>query len=91
MGRSVWQEGRRAWVRLNGWHQSDPTATAGHRTGKGDAMAALQDLRLVRGLIDQAEVNAVVTARAAGATWAEIAGTLGVEVEEVQARWPEEA
>lgn len=90
MGRSSWQDGRRAWARLNGWHQSDPDATPGHKTGKDDALRALQDLRLVRGLASQAEMNAVTTARAAGATWAEIAGMLGVAVEAVQHRWPEE-
>lgn len=90
MGRSSWQDGRRAWERLNGWHQSNPDATPGHTTSKGGAVRALQDLRLVRGLASQAEMNAVTTARAAGSTWAEIAGTLGVNVEAVQHRWPEE-
>ena len=90
MGRSAWQDGRRAWERLNGWHQTDPTATPGHKTGKEDALRALQDVRLIRGLLDQAEMNAVATARAATATWAEVAGMLGVSVEAVQQRWPEE-
>lgn len=90
MGRSSWQDGRRAWERLNGWDQSDPDATPGHKTGKDDARRALQDLRLVRGLASRAEMNAVITARAAGATWAKIAGMLGVAVGAVQDRWPEE-
>ena len=71
----------------HGWHQSDPAATPGHTTDKDDALRALQDLRLVRGPASQAEVNA---ARTTGATWAEIAGMLGVSVEAVQHRWPEE-
>jgi len=90
MGRSAWQDGRRAWERLNGWHQSDADATPGHRTGKDDALRALQDVRLVHGLIQQAEMNAVLTARAAGATWAEVSGMLGEPIETVQRRWPAE-
>lgn len=90
MGRSAWQDGRRAWERLNGWHQTDPEATPGHRTGKDDAMQALQDIRLVRGLLDQAEMNAVATARAGGASWAEVGGMLGVTREAAEQRWREE-
>lgn len=90
MGRSAWQDGRRAWERLNGWHQSDPSATPGHHTGKDDALKALEDVRLVQGLIQQAEMNAVLTARAAGATWTEVSGMLGESVETLRRRWPEE-
>jgi len=88
MGRSVWQDGRRAWIRLNGWHQA-ATDTPGHAITRDAAETALQDIRLVRGLLDQAEMNAVKTARSGGASWAEIGTMLGTTRQAAWERWRE--
>jgi hypothetical protein len=76
-GRAPWQDGRRAWERLNGWHQ-EPTASPGHVTDGEAALKALGDVQLVRSLLARAEINAVTTARAAGKSWAEVAASLGI-------------
>lgn len=81
VGRSVWQDGRRAWQRLNGWHQEGGTPM------QGAAMKALGDIRLVRGLLDQAEMGAVRAARREGRSWAEIATMLGVARQSAWERW----
>lgn len=47
----------------------------------------LRDLRLLRGIVDQAETDAVIAAREAGATWPEVAGMFGVSLESVYERW----
>src|SRR5262249_12131001 len=85
-GRSIWQDGRRSWERLNGWHQAS-RASPGHKTTREAAERALQDIRLIRGLLQQAEMNAVKTARVAGASWAEIATMLGVSRQSAWERW----
>jgi hypothetical protein len=85
-GRSTWQDGRRAWQKLNGWHQA-PDDTPGHRTTPEAAEEALQHIRLIRSLLDQAEMNAVRTARHGGASWAEIATMLGVTRQSAWERW----
>ncbi len=58
--------------------------------GRDEALLALRDLRLLRGLVDQAETDAVITARDAGATWPEVAGMYGVSLEAVYERWRDE-
>jgi hypothetical protein len=60
--RSVWQDGRRAWARLNGWHQPDRRPKPARTPD--NAIAALADIRLVRDL-DQPipEVPAVLRGR----------------------------
>ena len=60
-GRGPWQAGRRAWERLNGWHQDAPLAKPGHPDGGPEALAALADIGLLRHLLDQAELVAVRT------------------------------
>jgi hypothetical protein len=85
-GRSIWQDGRRAWERLNGWHQAS-SASPGHKTTPEAAERALQDIRLIRGLLQQAEMNAVKTARVGGASWTEIATMLGVSRQSAWERW----
>jgi hypothetical protein len=82
--RSPWQDGRRAWERLKGWHQEK----AGTEPEVGDgALDALADVGLVRRLLDQAELVAVRTARQRGKSWAEIATRLGVTRQSAWERW----
>jgi hypothetical protein len=92
MARTVpWQDGRRAWARLNGWHQG--LRSAGHVPGHGgdsdSALRALQDVRLVRGLLGQAEVNAVRVALAGGRSLSEVAAALGITREQAERQWPD--
>jgi PASTA domain len=82
-----WQDGRRAWERLNGWHQDSPSATPGHPDNGVGAVEALADIGLVRHLLDQAELVAVRTARRHGKSWAEIATKLGVTRQSAWERW----
>jgi DNA-binding Lrp family transcriptional regulator len=51
------------------------------------AERALQDIRLVRALLQQAELNAVRTARSGGASWAEVATMLGISRQSAWERW----
>lgn len=85
--RSPWQDGRRAWQRLTGWHQDGPAATPGHPDDGDGALTALGDVGLVRRLLDQAELVAVRTARRHGKSWAEIATKLGVTRQSAWERW----
>jgi hypothetical protein len=71
---------------LNGWHQAAEDSP-GHKTTPEAADQALQHVRLIRGLLDQAEMNAVKTAREGGASWAEIATMLGVTRQAAWERW----
>lgn len=86
-GRSAWQDGRRAWERLNGWHK--PTPPSGVERGMPDAEKALTDIRLVRALLDMAELNAVRVARRSGASWTDVATMLGVSRQSAWERWRE--
>jgi hypothetical protein len=88
-GRSPWQDGRRAWERLNGWHQDSPSARPGHPDDGEGALTALADVCRVRHLLDQAELVAVKTARRHGKSWAEIATKLGVTRQSAWERWRE--
>jgi len=76
-------------MRLNGWHQGP--RDAGHVPGHGDqaegAIRALQDVRLVRGLLNQAEINAVRTALAGGRSLSEVPAVLGITREQAAKRW----
>lgn len=85
--RSPWQDGRRAWERLNGWHQDGPAATPGHPDDGDAALTALADVGLIRRLLDQAELIGVRTARRHGKSWAEIATKLGVTRQSAWERW----
>ena len=69
--RAPWQAGRRAWARLNGWHQ-DAGASPGHPDDPEAALLALSDIALVKRLTAQAELGAVKTARSGGKSWPEI-------------------
>jgi hypothetical protein len=86
-GRGPWHDGRRAWERLNGWHQDSPSATPGHPDNGAAAVEALADIGLVRHLLDQAELVAVRTARQHGKSWAEIAVKLGITRQSAWERW----
>ncbi len=86
-GRSPWQDGRRAWQRLDGWHQDAPSARPGHPEDGDEALTALADVCRVRHLLDQAELVAVKTARRHGKSWAEIATKLGVTRQSAWERW----
>jgi PASTA domain len=88
-GRGPWQDGRRAWERLKGWHQDAPPSVPGHPDDGQDALGALADVGLVRRLLDQAELVAVRTARRHGKSWAEIATRLGVSRQSAWERWRE--
>lgn len=85
--RNGWSDGRRAWERLDGWHQDGPAATPGHPDDGEAALSALDDLGLLRHLLDQAELVAVRTARRHGKSWAEIATKLGVTRQSAWERW----
>ena len=85
--RGPWQLGRRAWERLDGWHQDGSSARPGHPDDGDGALAALADVGFVRHLLDQAELVAVRTARRHGKSWAEIATKLGVTRQSAWERW----
>jgi len=87
--RSRWQDGRRAWQRLNGWHQRSPSATPSHPDTGEAALKALEDIRFVRGLLETAELVAVQTARSHGQSWNEIAVALGVSRQSAWEKWHE--
>ena len=87
MSRSPWQDGKRAWARLNGWHQDNAAAVPGHPDDGDEALDALTDVSLVRRLLDQAELVAVRTARRHDKSWAEIAVRLGVARQSAWERW----
>jgi len=77
----TWDDGRRAWERLI-------RAFAGGRPRDGAAaLDALSDISLLRRLLDQAETVAVLAARRAGRSWAEIADRLGVTRQSAWERW----
>jgi hypothetical protein len=85
--RGPWWDARRAWERLNGWHQDGPSAAPGHPDDGPAAVEALADISLLRHLLDQAELVAVRTARRHGKSWAEIAVNLGVTRQSAWERW----
>ncbi|HJQ00526.1 MAG TPA: PASTA domain-containing protein [Jatrophihabitans sp.] len=87
-GKGPWQEARRAWDRLNGWHQDGPSARPHRHADDGEAaLTALADVWQVRHLLDQVELAAVKTARRHGKSWAEIATTLGITRQSAWERW----
>lgn len=89
--RSRWQDGRRAWARLNGWHQTEASASPGHADDGLAALKALEDIRFVRALLDTAERNAVRTARGHGQSWNVVASALGVSRQSAWERWRDDA
>ena len=55
----AWQAGRRAWERLAGWLRDEPGVKPGHPDSGDAAVDALDDIGVVRRLLDQAELVAV--------------------------------
>ncbi|MEX5633348.1 PASTA domain-containing protein [Parafrankia sp. FMc2] len=97
-----WQDARRAWDRLAGWHRDhsssrhDLARPGAARPGPArpdggvvgdDALAALTDIGTVRRLLDQVELDAVRAARRQRKSWAEIATRLGVSRQSAWERW----
>ena len=82
-----WHAGRQAWDRLEAWYRTPQPATTA-KPGRGDdALTALADIGLARRLLDQAELEAVRSARKHGKSWAEIAVKLGVTRQSAWERW----
>jgi transposase-like protein len=75
-----WREGRRAVEHLARWYADRDRAGA-------DPLAALSDVGLLRRLLDEAELEAVRSARRSGRSWAEIATKLGVSRQSAWERW----
>ncbi|GAA1873656.1 hypothetical protein GCM10009836_63300 [Pseudonocardia ailaonensis] len=72
-----WREGRRSWDELADWY----------REREGDPLDALSDVGVVRRLLDEAELEAVRSARRVSRSWAEIATKLGVTRQSAWERW----
>jgi hypothetical protein len=87
MAEDPWVEGRRAWSRLSEWIQFDDDARGAHLHDGDGALRALGDVGLVRRLLDQAEFEAVRTARRQRRSWSEIAVRLGVTRQSAWERW----
>ncbi len=82
----VGRGGQQAWDRLLEWYRNFSSLRGLALDGDG-ALAALADIGGVRRLVDQAEFEAVRTARAQGKSWAEIAVRLGVTRQSAWERW----
>jgi hypothetical protein len=90
-GRSKWQDGRRAWERLNYWYRGIVDRfPAEHpdreRVGRA-AAGALTDIAFVRKLLDDLELRLVRTAREGGVSWTEIATPLGISRQAAWEKW----
>ena len=79
-----WQDGRRAWERLESWRER-VLADAG--ASPQDALGALTDVGALRRLLDETELEAVRSARGHRRSWAEIATRLGVTRQSAWERW----
>lgn len=86
-GRDRWLEARLAWEQLANWHQDGSPTTDEHSDGGDGALTALADIGLLRRLLEQAELDAVRTARRHGKSWTEIAVRLGVTRQSAWERW----
>lgn len=80
------RDGQQAWDRLLEWYRNF-SSLRGLGVDGDSALAALADSGRVRRLVDQAEFEAVRTARAQGRSWAEIAVRLGVTRQSAWERW----
>jgi hypothetical protein len=79
-----WRDGRRAWERLESWRER-VAGNAGD--SPQEALSALTDVGALRRLLDQAELEAVRSARGHRSSWAEIATRLGVTRQSAWERW----
>jgi hypothetical protein len=84
-----WQDGRRAWARLDYWfkHQHYGTPLPPIVQGPDAVTKALQDVKLVRDLIAQAEYGVVNEARRQGKSWTDIGAGLGMTRQSAWERW----
>jgi hypothetical protein len=85
-----WADGRRAWDRLAGWRPGQPYGghtDAGAAPAGDGALAALDDIGVVRRLLERAELAAVRSARRHGRSGSEIATGLGVARQSAWERW----
>ena len=78
-----WRTGDRAWRRVVA-HAFDTDIDP-----VGTALGALDDIGLLRRLLDRTELAAVRQARAAGSSWAEIAVRVGTTRQAAWERWRE--
>jgi hypothetical protein len=74
-------------MRLNGWHNEDPAAVPGHADDGDEALKALVDIHLVRGLLERAELVAIKTARRHDKSWSDIATMLHMTRQSAWERW----
>ena len=90
-GRSKWQDGRRAWERLNFWYRGVVDRFPDEHPDRANvaqaASSALSDVAFVRKLLDELEVRMVRTARAGGVSWTEIATPLGISRQTAWEKW----
>lgn len=75
-----WRDARRALDGLGRWY-------AGRDRADADPLAALGGIGVVRRLLDEAELEAVRSARRLDRSWAEIATRLGVSRQSAWERW----
>ncbi|MFL6120038.1 PASTA domain-containing protein [Actinophytocola sp.] len=87
MAEDPWIEGRQAWRRLAEWNQLENDVHSARPLDADGALRALGDVGLVRRLLDQAEFEAVRSARRQGRSWSEIAVRLGVTRQSAWERW----
>jgi len=89
---------RRTSADIRGRAEAIAIGGAGLRPGFGDPfirihpeklLAAVRDVHLLRGLLDQAELVAVKTARAHGKSWTEVATMLHMSPQSAWERWSE--
>ena len=86
-GRSRWQDGRRAWARLNTWYLRFKSPGSYPVPPAQDAAKALADVALTRKLLEELELNLVRTARQGQVSWAEIATHLGISRQTAWEKW----
>ena len=86
-----WRSGDRAWRRLIGiaFRAEDRAADRADDEAAEAALGALDDIGLLRRVLDRAELQAVRRARAAGSSWAEIAVRVGTTRQAAWERWRE--
>lgn len=68
------------------WHSWRPADLTGPHFAD-HSLESLKQVRLIRGLLDAAELNMVETARLHGKSWAEIGTCLGIGADQAQHRW----
>ncbi|GAB3048626.1 hypothetical protein GCM10027053_03680 [Intrasporangium mesophilum] len=89
--RSKWQDGRRAWARLNHWYLGHddpvPDETPDPASVRTIVAHSLSDVALVRHLLDEVEMRIVRWARGRGVSWTEIGTPLGISRQSAWEKW----